>query len=126
MDDGVTLDDVAATDDVDVLWRALRDAKQQDDPTMVRAIENRMRHLGDERRFSHLSDDQLRARISALSGNREPEDLLAFSPASGEGHDGAADTAALNRGIKANQRDGVERTLGALLDELQRRDAGSG
>lgn len=116
-----TVGDVTASDDVDRLWRALRDAKEQDDPTLVRAIENRMRELRDDRRFAHLTDEQLRARIAAVSGNREPEDLLAFSPASGEGHEGAADTAALNRGIRANQEAGVERTLGALLDELRRR-----
>ena len=122
MDERPTVEDVTAIDDVDRLWRALRHAKEQDDPTLVRAIENRMRQLGDERRFAHLTDEQLRARISGMSGNRAPEDLLAFSPASGEGHDGAADTAALNRGIKANQHAGVERTLGALLDELRRRE----
>lgn len=123
MDEGLTVEGVAAIDDADVLWRALREAKQQDDPTLVRAIENRMRRLGEERRFSHLTDEQLRAQISALTGSREPTDLLGYSPASGEGQDGAADTAALNRGIRANQRDGVERTLGVLLDELRRRES---
>lgn len=123
MDEGLTVDEVAALHDTDVLWRALREAKQQDDPILVRAIENRMRQLGEERRFSHFSDEKLRAQISALTGNREPKDLLGYSPASGEGHDGAADTAALNRGIRANQRDGIERTRGALLDELRRRES---
>lgn len=123
MGENLTVDDVVAVDDVDVLWRALQAAKQQDDSQLTRAIENRMRQLGEQRRFAHLTDEQLRAQIAAMSGNREPKDLLAFSPASGEGHDGAAGTAALNRGIKRNQRDGVEATLGALLDELRRRES---
>lgn len=123
MGEDLTVGEVVAVDDVDVLWRALQEAKQQDDSLLTRAIENRMRQLGEQRRFTHLTDEQLRAQIAAMSGNREPKDLLAFSPASGEGHDGAADTAALNRGIKRNQRDGVETTLGALLDELRRRES---
>lgn len=117
----LTIDDVAGIDDTDVLWRALHRAKEQDDHALVRAIENRMRELGQERRYAHLTDAQLRARIRGLGGNREPKDLLAYSPASEEGYEGAADTAALNRAIKENQRDGIEATLGALLDEWRRR-----
>lgn len=117
----LTVEVVATVEDTDLLWRVLKAAKLEDDRVLIRAIENRMRELGEQRRFSHLTDDQLRARITALTGNRAPKHLLAYSPASGEGHEGAADTAALNRGIKANQRDGVEATLGALLDELARR-----
>jgi hypothetical protein len=121
MAEHLTVDEVDGIEDTDVLWRALRNAKEQDEHALVRAIENRMRQLGQERRYAHLSDEQLRRQIRGLSGNREPKDLLGYSPASEEGYEGAADTAALNRAIKDNQRDGVEATLGALLDEWRRR-----
>lgn len=120
----LTLEEVAACDDTDLLWRSLLEAKREDDTALVRATENRMRELSRVRRFAHLSDQQLRQRIRGLTDNRAPEDLLAYSPASGQGLEGASDTAALNRCIKANQRDGVEATLGALLDELRRRREG--
>lgn len=114
--------EIAQQTDIDGLWRELRQAKQVGDVQLVRVIENRMRALSQERRFAHLSDDELRARIQAVSGNREPQDLLAHSPGGDEGAwSGTEDTAALNRAITANQHAGIEATLGALLDELQRR-----
>lgn len=117
----MTVEDVAAVQDAAVLWGALKDAKEAGDLRLVRAIENRMRELGEQRRFSHLTDEQLASQIRALSGNRAPEDMLAYSPAEGQGLEGAPGTASLNREIRANQHVGIETTLGALLDEWQRR-----
>lgn len=80
-----------------------------------------MRELAEERRFAHLSDDELATRIRALSGSREPEDVLGYSPADGQGLEGAPGIAEINRRIKANESVGIESTLGALLDERDRR-----
>lgn len=116
-----TPEQVATSEDVTGLWRELLEAKRRQDDDLVRTIENRMAELGRQRRFAHLSDEDLRAQIRGLSGNREPEGLLAYSPADGEGIEGASDTAALNRAIAANQHVGVEVALAALLDEWRRR-----
>lgn len=121
MTDDLTTEQVASLEDIDVLWRSLAEAKQRHDAVLVRAIENRMRQLSQERRFAHLTDEQLTAQIRGASGNREPTDLLAYSPASGQGLEGAADTADFNRRIRQNQQDGVEATLAALMDEWRRR-----
>ena len=123
MHDELSLEEVATATDVDQLWRGLLAAKAGDDPQLVRAIERRMRELRVERRFAHLTDDQLRAQIAGMFGNREPQNMLGYAHGgAGAGGRGAEDIAALNRAIKANQRDGVEVTLSALLDELERRE----
>lgn len=110
---------------VDVLWRQLLAAKRDGDDGRVRQIENRMRQLQGERRFAHLDDDQLDARIAALTGEREPRDVLGYSPGGGGGGGelGAEDTRRFNEQIRANQHDGIEATLNALLDERERRRA---
>lgn len=54
-------------------------------------------------------------------GNRAPEDMLANNPSFDDGAGQAADTAALNRAIRADQGAGIEAKLGALLDESNRR-----
>lgn len=121
MSERLTVEEVVTIEDTDVLWRALLAAKAQTDAPLVRAIEGRMPELSHERRFAHLSDEELRAQIQGLTGSGEPENLLPYSPASGEGHEGAADIAALNRMIRANQRVGVGSTLAAFVDEWNRR-----
>lgn len=109
--------------DVDVLWRQLQAAKAAGDQGRVRALENRMRQLQTERRFAHLSDDELEARIRALTGEREPRDMLGHSPGGGPGGDsaGGEDILRLNQRIRENQHAGIEQTLNALLDERERR-----
>lgn len=118
-----TVDEVDACSDVDLLWQALVAARSAGDDELVRAAENRMRALQPEHRFRHLSDDELEERIRSLAGNREPKDLLAYSPGGAADGDsgGAADTMAMNRRIRENQADGVETTLAALVDERERR-----
>lgn len=109
--------------DVDVLWRQLRSARATGDQQRVRAIESRMRQLQAERRFDHLSDEELDERIRALSGQRAPKDMLGHSPGGGPGGDsaGGEDTMKLNNLIRADQHAGIEQTLNALLDERDRR-----
>lgn len=123
MGDEITAEQVAALEDTRLLWDALRDAKQRNAHRLVRAIERRMRELAGQRRFTHLSDDELAAQIRGLAGNRAPENMLRHNPGAGPGtgHAGAEDTSALNRAIKANQKVGIETTLAALVDEWQRR-----
>ena len=127
MSDAEVPDDAAALDaaglDVDVLWRQLLAARDAGDHARVRAIESRMRALQHERRFAHLSDEELDRRVRALSGQREASDMLGHSPGGGPGGDsaGGEDTARLNRMIRANQHVGLEQTLSALLDEQARR-----
>lgn len=120
----VTLDNVAGIGDTDRLWKALLAAKAADDHRLVRAIENRMRELSGERRFAHLSDEELEERIAALSGQRAPDIPLRHSPPGGEGPgDGAGDVSMLNRKSIENQKVGLERTRADLLDELRKRRA---
>lgn len=109
--------------DVDVLWRQLQAAKRSGDDRRVRAIEARMRQLQTERRFAHLTDDELAERIRGLTGEREPKDMLGHSPGGGPGGDsaGGEDLLRLNQQIRDNQHDGIEQTLNALLDERERR-----
>lgn len=121
MGDEIAIHEVSSIHDTDRLWTALVRAKHADDHAFVRAIENRMRDIGQHRRFEHLSDAELAARIRGLNGNRAPQEALSYSPADGQGLDGASDTAALNRAIRANQQAGVEVTLGRLMDEWKRR-----
>lgn len=117
--------DVADEDDPSRLWQVLRDAKAAGDHRLVRAVEQRMRELAQEHRYRHLSDAELRRQIVALMGSREAEDMLAHSPGgAGQGGGGGFDAAhvsQLNSAIRANQRVGIETTLGALLDEWRRR-----
>ena len=125
--DAVVPDDVATLGadelEIDVLWRQLLAARRAGDGDRTRAIEARMRELRDTRRFAHLSDEELEARIRALLRQRGAEDMLGHSPGGGPGGDsaGGEDTARLNRLIRANQHVGIERTLAALLDERERR-----
>lgn len=109
--------------DVDVLWRQLQAAKAAGHTARVRAIEARMRQLQVERRFAHLSDGELDERIRALTGERGPRDMLGHSPGGGPGGDsaGGEDLLRFNQQIRENQRDGIEQTLNALLDERERR-----
>ncbi len=113
----------AAGLDVDVLWRQLQAARAAGDHQRARAIEGRMRQLQVERRFAHLGDDELDERIRALTGERAPRDMLGYSPGGGPGGDsaGSEDIMMLNRRIRENQRDRIEETLNALLDERERR-----
>ena len=127
MSDDAAPDDASALApdevDVDVLWRQLQAARQAGDHRRVRAIESRMRDLQAERRFAHLSDEELDARIRGLTGEREPRDMLGHSPGGGPGGDsaGGEDLLRLNQQIRDNQHAGIERTLNALLDERERR-----
>lgn len=125
MGNEITAEQVADLEDTGLLWDALKDAKQSSDHRLVRAIELRMRELAGQRRFAHLTVDELAAQIRGLAGNRAPENMLRHNPGAGPGtgHAGAEDTSALNRAIKANQKVGVETTLAALLDEWRRRKA---
>lgn len=109
--------------DVDVLWRQLQAARAAGEHDRVRAIEARMRDLQVERRFAHLSDEELDRRIRGLTGERAPRDMLGHSPGGGPGGDsaGGEDTMELNRRIRANQHVGIEQTLNALVDERERR-----
>lgn len=118
------IDQISQETDTDRLWEQLKAAKAADDLDRVRALENRMRELSGERRFAHLSDEELARRLSSLEGNREPDDMMAHSPSMWTGSPGdGADTAAFNSAIRANQQDGVEATRQALLDEQRRRAA---
>jgi hypothetical protein len=110
---------------VDVLWRQLRAAKAAGDGQRVRRIENRMRELQGERRFAHLSDAELDERIAGLTREREPRDVLGYSPGGGGGGGelGAEDTRKFNEQIRGNQHAGIEATLNALVDERERRRA---
>jgi hypothetical protein len=127
-DDALSVPDDASdlgteTVDVDVLWGQLQAARSAGDRERVRAIEGRMRQLQTERRFAHLSDAELDERIRAISGEREPRNMLGHSPGGGPGGDsaGGEDILRLNHQIRANQHAGIEQTLGALLDERDRR-----
>lgn len=85
-----------------------------------------MRELTSQRRFAHLSDEELRRRIDAMTGNREPEGLLGHSPGGG-GYGGGFDsahTSSHNEAIRANQHAGIEVALAALQAEWDRRQAG--
>lgn len=116
--------DLATCDDASALWSALMDAKGGGDAGLVRAIEQRMRELSSERRFVHLSDDELRQRIDGLTGNREPEGMLGHSPDGGGvggGGYGGRYTTAMNETIRRDQHAGIEVTLAALREEAERR-----
>ena len=116
--------DIAAATDVDALWRALVAAKAEGDVELVRRLENRMRELGELRRFAHLSDAALDQRIAALAGNREAADVLVNDPgANMESSPGdAMHLMAFNEAIRANQGGGDrEQLLAALRDERARR-----
>lgn len=118
------MEDIRDIHDVDALWKRLMAAKVEGDHQLVRTIERRMRELTEERRFAHLTDDELDARIAGLRGERAPKDLLGHSPG-GKGEGGAGwggeDILAFNQAIKANQHAGIESTLAALEDERARR-----
>lgn len=126
-EDGDRVEDVRDIHDVDVLWKRLMGAKTEGDHELVRVIEGRMRELTEERRFAHLTDAELDARIAGLRGERAPKGLLGHSPG-GKGEGGAGwggeDILAFNQAIKANQHAGIEATLTALEAERDRRRAG--
>lgn len=119
------LDATSPTEVVDVLWKQLLVAREAGDAERVRRIENRMRELQGERRFAHLSDEELDERIDALTGERAPRDVLGYSPGGGGGGGelGAEDTRKFNEQIRGNQHAGIEATLNALVDERERRRA---
>lgn len=120
-------EDVAGCDDPSALWSALLRAKDAGDQALVRAIEQRMRELSNDRRFAHLSDDELRRRIDGLAGNREPEGMLGHSPDGsgvGGGGYGARYTTEMNETIRRDQHAGIEVTLAALREEAERRRTG--
>ncbi|MBW3621611.1 MAG: hypothetical protein KY461_15315 [Actinobacteria bacterium] len=118
------LEDVAAEDDTSVLWQALVAAKADHHLKLIRAIEQRMRELAVERRFAHLSDEELRQRIDAMRGNREPTGMLGHSPGlGGGGGDSSEHISAFNEAHRRDQHAGVEVTLRALEDERDRRRA---
>lgn len=120
------IDRVTTEQDTSVLWRALMQAKADSDARLVRAIEQRMRELTDERRFAHLTDDELRRQIDGLIGNREPKDMLGHSPGGGNGGDSSDALTTFNDAIRGNQHVGVEVTLAALLRERERRQKPAG
>jgi hypothetical protein len=110
------------TADVDTLWHALVAAKKGGDQVTVRRIENRMRQLQDSTRFASLTDAELDAKLLSLAGNREPKNVLAYSPGGvGGGDAGIADTMAMNRKILDQQHVGVEGLRAQLLAEKARR-----
>lgn len=116
-------DEVSTSQDTSALWSALLDAKNSGDTRLARAIEQRMRDLSSERRFGHLSDEELLRRINGMTGNREPKGLLGHSPGGG-GYGGGFDsahTSSHNAAIRENQHAGVEVTLAALKAEWDRR-----
>ncbi len=122
----LTTEEIATSLDTDALWTALLAAKRDDDHTLVRAIENRMRELSTERRFAHLSNAELDRQIAGLRAGRMGDDaeMIAHSPAGGSGGGGNDDgrfLSQINGDIRANQAAGMGRTLGALLDERERR-----
>lgn len=121
------IDKVADEQDTSRLWTALLDAKTENDFKLVRAIEQRMRELSTDRRFAHLSDDDLRQRIDAISQEREPKGMLGHSPyggglSSGGGID-ARHTSQFNEAHRRDQHANIEATRSALLDEWERRQA---
>lgn len=113
-------------DDVDEVWDVLVRARANADDDLRRAAERRMRELATTRRFAHLTDDELAARIRGISGEQETEGVLSYSPGGGAGGDslGTADLMRFNQAIRANQQHGVARTLAALLAERDRRRDG--
>lgn len=118
------MDTVAAIEDVDQLWQGLQAAKVAADHQLVRAIENRMRELSSERRFVHLSDEELQRQIAGIAGHREPEGMLGHSPGGGSGsgdNGGSEGTLLFNARSRENQHDGIEVTLAGLLAERERR-----
>lgn len=121
MSNDLGIEDIAREQDTDRLWRALLAAKADGHHRLVRLIENRMRELSTERRFDHLSDDELRSRLAAIDGHREHEGLIIHSP----DNDGSVDphhVQEMNRRIREGQHVGAEATRSALLDELRRRE----
>jgi hypothetical protein len=116
---------VADTDDTSALWRALLQAKADGDHRLVRAIEGRMRELSGERRFAHLSDEELRRQIAGLTRQREPEGMLGHSPGGGGWGGGfdTRDTMLFNEAHRRDQHAGIEETLAALQAERDRREA---
>lgn len=122
----VTMQNVRQVADTDALWKALLAAKAAHDLDLARAIENRMRELSQERRFAHLSDEELARQIAGLSGERRGDDreMIAHSPAGGSGGGGNDDgqfLSQINGAIRDNQSVGMNRTLAALADEQARR-----
>ena len=118
------VDDVSTAQDTSALWTALLQAKDDGDATLVRAIEARMRELAAERRYAHLSDEDLRTRINGLTRQREPKGMLAHSPDGGffgAGGFDSVETSRRNAAIRANHPAGIQETLNALQAEWDRR-----
>ncbi len=118
--------EITTSTDTDALWKALTAAKADNDHERVRAIENRMRVLMEERRFAHLTDEELASQIAGLDAGRRAgtKDMIAHAPAGGNGgggNDDAGQITVLNNGIRENQSVGINQTLSALLDEQARR-----
>lgn len=119
------IEKVAGEQDTSRLWKALLEAKTENDFKLVRAIEQRMRELSTDRRFAHLSDDELRQRIGAISREREPKGMLGHSPG-GAGEGGGFDThhtTSFNEAHRRDQHANIEATRSALPDEWERRRA---
>lgn len=118
---------VADEQDTSWLWKALLEAKAENDFKLVRAIEGRMRDISAERRFSHLSDEELRRQIDGTTGNREPTGMLGHSPGSHRGSDvrDGARTSVFNEAHRRDQHANIEATRSALLGEWDRRQASS-
>jgi hypothetical protein len=116
-------EDVETSQDTSALWQALRQAKDSGDARLVRSIEQRMRELSLEHRYAHLTDEELRRAIDAMTRNRKPEGMLGHSPGGGGWGGGfdSAHTSAHNAAIRANQHAGIEVTLAGLQAEWQRR-----
>lgn len=124
---GMELEDVGAEEDASALWQALVQAKADHDLRLIRAIEQRMRELAADRRFAHLSDEELRQRIAAMRGNREPTGMLGHSPGiGGGGGDSSEHISGFNDAHRRDQHAGIEVTLRALEDERDRRQADRG
>lgn len=119
----MTLAEARTSQDTAALWAALLVAKDEGDTELVRAIEQRMREVAADRRYAHLSDDELRRRIDGLTAQREPKGMLGHSPVGSawEGGHQSTHTSRHNAAIRANQHDGIEVTLAALQAEWDRR-----
>ena len=117
-------EDVSNAQDTSALWTALLQAKKDGDADLVRAVEGRMRGLAAERRYAHLSDEDLRTRINGLTRQREPKGMLSHSPDGGffgAGGFDSVETSRRNAAIRANQHVGIEETLNGLQAAWDRR-----
>lgn len=104
MADMLTRTDIAACEDVDVLWEAFVAARSDGDNQQAELLRARMAQLQEQRSVRELDDDQLLARIEELQRLEEVEEAKA----------GGVDL--------TNSPPGPVLRLSALLDEAARRE----